>query len=99
MAAITDESTSKSIDLGWINIGYNDVGSGDLPIVLLHGGGPGASSWSNFVKNIPVLAERYRVLAVDQPGFGKSDALVMKEPRNVVNARAVKELMDALGIE
>jgi pimeloyl-ACP methyl ester carboxylesterase len=35
-------------------------------VVLLHGGGPGASSWSNFSKNIAVLAEHFHVLAVDQ---------------------------------
>ena len=40
---------------------------------MLHGGGPGASAWSNFGRNLAVLAERFHVLAIDQPGFGRSD--------------------------
>ena len=34
---------------------------------------PGASGMSNFGRNLPVFAERFRTLVVDQPGFGKSD--------------------------
>ena len=40
---------------------------------MLHGGGPGASAWSNFGRNLPVFADRFRTLMVDQPGFGRSD--------------------------
>lgn len=99
MAEITAESTARVADLGWIKLGYNEAGTGDVPMILLHGAGAGATSYSNFVLNIPVFAEHYRVLAVDQPGYGKSDPFVMKESRNTVNARAVKDLMDELGIE
>jgi 2-hydroxy-6-oxonona-2,4-dienedioate hydrolase/2,6-dioxo-6-phenylhexa-3-enoate hydrolase len=99
MAELTNESTSHVVDIGWTKIGYNEAGSGEVPLILLHGAGAGATSWSNFVLNIPVFAEQHRVLAVDQPGYGKSDPYVMKESRNTVNARAVKDLMDALGIE
>ena len=45
-----------------------------LPVVLLHGGGPGASAWSNFGRNFPVFAARFRTLMPDQPGFGESAA-------------------------
>ena len=44
-----------------------------VPVVMLHGGGPGASGLSNFRRNLPVFAERFRTLVVDQPGYGKSD--------------------------
>ena len=95
----TDEATAKTANLGWINLGWNEAGSGEKTFILLHGAGAGASSFSNFVLNFGPLAERYRVLAVDQPGYGKSDPMTMTEPRNTVNARAVKDLMDHLGIE
>lgn len=98
-AQLTDQDTARVTDLGWIKLGYNDVGTGDPPLILLHGAGAGATSFSNFVLNIPPLSQHYRVLAVDQPGYGKSDAMVMTEPRNTVNARAVRDLMDKLGIE
>lgn len=40
-----------------------------IPIVLVHGLGTSNLSW---VRAIPLLARRYRVLAPDLPGFGKS---------------------------
>lgn len=50
-------------------IHYHDTGSGP-PLVMLHGGGPGASGRSNFGGNVPGLAKRFRLLIVDQPGYG-----------------------------
>jgi 2-hydroxy-6-oxonona-2,4-dienedioate hydrolase len=92
--------TQKSADLGWITIGYDEAGSGAPPMVLLHGAGAGATSSGTFAANIPVLAKHYRVIAMDLPGFGRSDAYVMTtEDRQTVNARAICGLMDALGIE
>ncbi|HEX8781065.1 MAG TPA: alpha/beta hydrolase, partial [Nocardioides sp.] len=49
-----------------------EVGSG-LPLVMLHGGGPGASAWSNFGPALPGFAGQFRTILVDQPGFGGSD--------------------------
>ena len=40
-----------------------------LPLVLLHGA---AGSWTHWLRNIPALSERRRVLAADLPGFGDS---------------------------
>ena len=94
----SEEATSKYVQAGDIRIHYNEVGEGDA-VIFLHGGGPGATSWSNFFKNVGVVSEQYRCLLVDQPGFGKSDSVTMVEPRSTVNARAVRDLMDALGIE
>ena len=96
---LTEEATSRHAQLDWTKIHYNEAGTGDPPVILLHGSGAGASSWSNFALNIGVLSQHYRVLAVDQPGYGKSDPWVLKEPRNTTNAKAVKDLMDKLGVE
>ncbi|GAA1820540.1 alpha/beta fold hydrolase [Nocardioides marinus] len=70
-----------------------------LPLVMLHGGGPGASSWSNFGPALPGFAEEFRTILVDQPGFGASD-----KPSVVGNyyrfaSDAVVALLDQLGIE
>ena len=43
-------------------------GSGP-PLVLLHGG---YGSWTHWIRNIPVLARRFTVIAVDLPGLGDS---------------------------
>ena len=48
------------------------AGSGDTPVILLHGGGLDSAvlSWELL---IPVLAEKRAVIAADWPGFGLSD--------------------------
>jgi 2-hydroxy-6-oxonona-2,4-dienedioate hydrolase/4,5:9,10-diseco-3-hydroxy-5,9,17-trioxoandrosta-1(10),2-diene-4-oate hydrolase len=53
-------------------ISYYECGQGE-PFVLLHGGGPGASGWSNFSRNAPDFQERYRVVLPDMPGYGDSE--------------------------
>ena len=67
---ITFESTSRYAQVREdMRLHYHEAGDPAAPtIVLLHGGGPGASSWSNFGRNIAVLAQHFHVLAVDQPG-------------------------------
>jgi 4,5:9,10-diseco-3-hydroxy-5,9,17-trioxoandrosta-1(10),2-diene-4-oate hydrolase len=77
---------------------YHEAGSGET-VVLLHGGGPGASSWSNFSRNIAVLAQHFHVLAVDQPGYGWSDKHTEHEQYNRYSATALLNLFDHLGIE
>jgi pimeloyl-ACP methyl ester carboxylesterase len=77
----------------------NDAGTGDV-VVFLHGMGPGASGWSNFARNVdPFVAAGYRVLLPDCGGFNKSDPLVPKETRGLVNARMINALLDELGVE
>ena len=51
---------------------YDEAGTG-TPVVMLHGGGPGASGMSNFGTNLAAFAGHFRTLVVDQPGYGKSD--------------------------
>lgn len=103
MTTLTDAATSKSARVREgrldMNIHYNDAGSGET-VFMLHGGGPGASGWSNYSKNIgPFVAAGYRVILIDSPGFGRSDPIVVDEPRDIPNAAAVKGLMDVLEIE
>src|SRR5262245_53258333 len=40
------------------------------PLLLVHGGGGAAFQWAPI---LPLLANRYRVLAVDRPGHGLAD--------------------------
>lgn len=97
-AGVSEAETSRFAQLGDLKLHYNEVGEG-FPVVMLHGGGPGASSWSNFKYNVPSLSEEFRLLLVDQPGFGKSDKPVVEEGTFTFNARAVRDLLDHLGIE
>lgn len=84
------------------NVHYNDAGPADGEVVMmLHGSGPGATGWANFHRNIePFVAAGYRVVLIDFPGWGKSDAyLNLKGSRADFNGRIVKGLVDRLGVE
>ncbi|WP_280265658.1 4,5:9,10-diseco-3-hydroxy-5,9,17-trioxoandrosta-1(10),2-diene-4-oate hydrolase [Nocardia wallacei] len=99
-AELTFESTSRYAQVRPdLKLHYHEAGVGNAPtIVLLHGGGPGASSWSNFSRNIAVLAENFHVLAVDQPGFGLSDKPTEHPQYFVHSSSALKDLLDTLQI-
>ena len=98
-AEITFESTSRYAQVREdMRLHYHEAGEGPT-VVLMHGGGPGASSWSNFGRNIGVLAQHFHVLAVDQPGYGHSDKHTEHEQYNRYSATALLNLFDHLGIE
>lgn len=52
-----------------ININYEQKGSGDL-IVILHGWGSNITLHANMIE---LFSKKYTVLAMDMPGFGKSE--------------------------
>lgn len=103
-SAVTEASTSrfvriKEADLD-LQLHYNDAGSGEETVVMLHGSGPGASGWANFNRNVePFVNAGYRVILMDCPGWSKSDPIVSTGSRSELNARALKGLLDAIGIE
>ena len=62
---------SKTIEIDGIRIFYREGGDPSLPkLVLLHGFPASSHQYRNL---IPVLAERFHVVAPDYPGFGNSD--------------------------
>ncbi len=81
-------------------IAYQVSGSGD-DVILLHGGGPGATGASNYGKNIEALSRRFRCWVIDFPGWGRSsknlDAFGGLGPFHN-GGRAVRAFMDALGL-
>ncbi len=91
----TEAGTSKFADSKPWRMHYNEAGEGH-PIIFIHGGGPGATGWSNFSQNMRYLAPKYRCLAVDMPGWGESDPTA---PGTANGPLALKGFMDALGIE
>ncbi|OBG59881.1 alpha/beta fold hydrolase [Mycobacterium sp. E3339] len=69
------------------------------PVVLLHGGGPGASGVSNYSKNIESLAENFRVIVPDMPGYGRSSKGVDRDDPFGFLADHIRGMLDQLGIE
>ena len=48
-------------------------GGAGVPVLLMHGAGPGTTAAGNFAKVRDALAERYEVYGTDMIGFGASD--------------------------
>ena len=69
-APVTIFYRTASID--GVKVFYREAGPADAPVVLLLHGFPTSSHM--FRNLIPLLADRYRVIAPDYPGFGQSDA-------------------------
>jgi len=63
----------RTLDVEGVSVFYREAGRPEAPtVLLLHGFG--ASSYM-FRALIPVLAQRYHVVAPDLPGFGQTDVL------------------------
>ncbi len=80
-------------DVGQIH--YREQGEGD-PVVMLH---HTASSSITFHRVLPLLAKRFRAIAVDTPGFGASDGPGEIPGGMDFYAGALAGLLDDLGLE
>jgi len=67
----------RRVDADGVNVFYREAGAPDAPVVLLLHGFP-ASSFM-YRELIPRLADRYRVIAPDLPGFGFADVPADRE--------------------
>jgi 4,5:9,10-diseco-3-hydroxy-5,9,17-trioxoandrosta-1(10),2-diene-4-oate hydrolase len=102
VAVLDAQETSKFAELpSGVRLHYHEAGDAAAEtVLLLHGGGPGASAWSNFGRTLGALAGRFHVLAVDQLGFGQSTKPTeFKKQFFAASADALAELLDVLRIE
>jgi 4,5:9,10-diseco-3-hydroxy-5,9,17-trioxoandrosta-1(10),2-diene-4-oate hydrolase len=89
---------ARHVSVGARRIHLTEFGAG-TPLLLLHGGGPGASGLSNYVRNVGALARHFRVLVPDLPGYGQSSKQVDAADPFRDQADAMLGLLDALDIE
>ena len=89
---------TRRIAVGERHIQLAEFGAG-TPLLMLHGGGPGASGLSNYVRNIGALARQFRVLVPDLPGYGRSSKGVDAADPFGDQAAAMLGLLDALDVE
>jgi len=75
-------------------IHYIDVGTGPV-VVLLHGLGGNSANWAF---NFAALSQKYRVIAPDQVGFGRSDKPLINY-RVGTYADFLDKFLDTLGVE
>lgn len=85
--------------VGDVSVFYREAGASDAPVVLLLHGFP--TSGHMFRELIPALADNYRVIAPDLPGFGNTVA----PPRGTFEysfdnlARVVDGFVEAMGLD
>lgn len=89
----------RTVAIDGVDVFYREAGRADAPALLLLHGFPTSSHM--FRNLIPALADRYRVIAPDYPGFGQSAA----PPRDRFSytfegyAKLVAKLTEQLGLE
>ena len=107
MATASTESggppRGKTVESADLTLHYHDhqtaAGNGRT-VVFIHGSGPGASGYSNFKLNAPVLAEAgYRVIVPDLPGFGYSSKPTGIDYTTDFFVTHLVGLLDAIGVE
>ncbi|MGD1207357.1 alpha/beta fold hydrolase [Mycobacterium seoulense] len=94
----TNTITERTISVRGKDIFVAETGTGPA-VVLLHGGGPGASGLSNYARNIEPLAENFRVVVPDMPGYGRSGKGVDRRDPFGYLADHIRGMLDELGID
>ncbi|MER6328227.1 alpha/beta fold hydrolase [Streptomyces sp. NPDC001034] len=86
------------LDIAGKKIFVAEAGEGP-PVLLLHGGGPGASGVSNYARNIAELAKEHRVIVPDLPGYGRSSKGI--DPTDPFGhlADGIRGVLDRLGLD
>lgn len=99
MTTTENPAIGESAEANGIRTNYLEGGKGDEHVVLVHGSGPGVTSYANWRLVIPALAEDFHVVAPDMVGFGYSDRPDGVDYSLDTWADQTLGLMDALGVE
>lgn len=94
----SDPEIGKSVLAAGLKTNYLEAGAGE-PVILIHGSGPGVTAYANWRFTIPVLAQKYRVLAPDIAGFGYTERKADQEFTLDFWVRHLTEWMDAVGVK
>ena len=88
----------RFVQLGTLSFHYSDWGGGGLPVLLLHGLASTCHIWDLMA---PILAQRFRVVALDQRGHGGTEKppsgydfdTITDDVRSFVEALGVKSVL------
>jgi pimeloyl-ACP methyl ester carboxylesterase len=84
----------RTVKIDGDGLSYVELGEGE-PVLAIHGLG---GNWNMWLENLPALAQRHRVIAVDLPGFGRSapsaDGIAIHG-----YSRALSRLLEELALE
>ena len=94
----TTNLTERTVTVDGKPIFVAETGSGPA-VVMLHGGGPGASGVSNYSRNIDALARHFRVIVPDMPGYGRSHKNIDHSDPYGYLADKIRGVLDELDID
>ena len=88
----------RRVDADGVRVHYREAGPADGPVLLLLHGFPSSSHM--FRELMPRLADRYRLIAPDLPGFGFTEVPVARQYRYsfAALAQTIEAFTDALGL-
>ena len=89
------EITSHFVEVEGVQVHYTEAGSGD-PIILIHGFPTSYHLWRNV---IPGIARTHRAIAIDLPGYGRSDKPLDIKYNFFFYEKLLNGFLDALGLE
>lgn len=90
-----NRAVSRLVETPGIRWHVQVAGTGP-PLLLLHGTGASTHSWAGL---LPMLAERYTVIAPDLPGQGFTSLTGRRDLSITGMSRALRTLLDALSVE
>lgn len=93
----------KSIKTGNFTTNYLEVGEnvGGVPLLFIHGSGPGVSAYANWRLVLPLVEETNHAYAMDMIGFGYSDKPTGDEVDYGIDlwTQQIVDFIDAIGVE
>jgi pimeloyl-ACP methyl ester carboxylesterase len=99
MTTTQNPAIGRDIEANGIRTNLLESGSGDDYVVLVHGSGPGVTSYANWRLVLPVLGKDFHCYAPDMVGFGYSERPEGVKYSLDTWADQTLGVMDALGIE
>jgi pimeloyl-ACP methyl ester carboxylesterase len=96
---MTSATTYHHVEIAGLRLFYREAGPKDAPTLLLLHGYPSSSRM--YERLLPLLADRYHLIAPDYPGFGHSDAPPPARYRYTFDhlAETIEALIAALNID
>lgn len=91
------ETKQYLVQAGEHQVHFTEQGEGP-PLVMIHGGGAGASGPANFAGNLEALSKEFRVLLPDLVGYGGSTKAKPVGPRVAFYAKGVVDALDAMSL-
>lgn len=92
------EIRSAFVDAGGIRTHYLSCGNtGKPPIILIHGGGAGATAMSNWQATLPSFTQNHHVIAPEMLGFGQTDKpedIAYSQDERVAHLKAFLDVME-----